>query len=124
MGDMPDEKHPIYTLLLTRIMAYPPRFYGMIHGLYNPCAVMSLEDYFDLRRKLEELTMELIAERGFLEVAQERGITVSEASIREGLRTVSWPGRLDRWCRGTAVTPPEAPRGAGPWSGTLYLRAD
>jgi dihydrofolate synthase/folylpolyglutamate synthase len=30
-----------------------------------------------------------------LEVAQERGIPVSEASIREGLRTVSWPGRLE-----------------------------
>ena len=30
-----------------------------------------------------------------LEVAQERGITVSETSIREGLRTVCWPGRLE-----------------------------
>jgi dihydrofolate synthase / folylpolyglutamate synthase len=30
-----------------------------------------------------------------LEVAQERGVTVSETSIREGLRTVSWPGRLE-----------------------------
>ena len=30
-----------------------------------------------------------------LEAAQERGITVSEASIREGLRTVYWPGRLE-----------------------------
>lgn len=30
-----------------------------------------------------------------LEVAQERGVTLSETSIREGLRTVCWPGRLE-----------------------------
>ena len=31
-----------------------------------------------------------------LEVAQERGIFISEASVREGLRSVRWPGRLER----------------------------
>ena len=30
-----------------------------------------------------------------LEVAQEQGMTISEASVREGLRTVRWPGRLE-----------------------------
>src|SRR5437660_5758234 len=30
-----------------------------------------------------------------LEVAQEQGMSISEASIREGLRTVRWPGRLE-----------------------------
>jgi dihydrofolate synthase/folylpolyglutamate synthase len=30
-----------------------------------------------------------------LEVAQERGLAISEASIREGLRTVRWSGRLE-----------------------------
>jgi dihydrofolate synthase / folylpolyglutamate synthase len=30
-----------------------------------------------------------------LEVAQEQGIPISEASVREGLRTVRWPGRLE-----------------------------
>jgi dihydrofolate synthase / folylpolyglutamate synthase len=30
-----------------------------------------------------------------LEVAQEQGMPISEASVREGLRTVRWPGRLE-----------------------------